>query len=37
MKNGLTFEDGLLLCKHIYQKAIDKTLQGVIEQEQIFF
>lgn len=37
MREKLTFEDGILLCKHIYQSAIDKTLNGVIEQEQIFF
>ena len=36
MRDNLTFEDGVLLCKHIYQSAIDKTLNGVIEQEQIF-
>jgi len=36
MKDDLTFEDGVLLCKHIFQSAIDKTLNGVIEQEQIF-
>ena len=37
MKDDLTFEDGILLCKHIYQSAIDKTLNGVLEQEQIFY
>lgn len=37
MKNELTFEDGVLLCKHIYQSAIEKTLNGVLEQEQIFY
>jgi hypothetical protein len=37
MRDSLTFEDGVLLCKHIYQSAIEKTLQGVIEQEQIFY
>ena len=36
MRKQLTFEDGILLCKHIYQSAIDKTLNGVIEQELIF-
>ncbi len=36
MRDALTFEDGVLLCKHIYQNAIEKTLQGVVEQEQIF-
>jgi len=37
MREELTFEDGVILCKHIYQSAIDKTLNGVIEQEEIFF
>jgi len=36
-ENGLTFIDGIMLCKHIYQCAVDKTLNGVIEQEQIFY
>jgi hypothetical protein len=36
MKDNLSFEDGILLCKHVYQSAIEKTLNGVIEQEQIF-
>lgn len=33
----LSFEDGVILCKHIYQSAIEKTLNGVIEQEEIFY
>jgi hypothetical protein len=37
MKKQLTFEDGVLICKHIYQSAIEKILNGVIEQEQIFY
>jgi len=37
MKESLTFEDGLLLCKYIYQSAIEKILNGVIEQEQILY
>ena len=37
MRDSLTFEDGILLCKHIYQSAIDKTLNGVLEQEEIFY
>ena len=37
MRDSLTFEDGVLLCKYIYQSAIEKTLNGVIEQEQIFY
>jgi len=36
MRDDLTFEDGVMLCKHIYQSAVEKTLGGVIEQEQIF-
>ena len=32
----LTFEDGVLLCKHIYQCAVHKTLQGVMEEWEIF-
>ena len=36
MSEDLSFEDGILICKHIYQTAIDKTLNGVIEQEEIF-
>ena len=37
MTDNLTFEDGVLLCKYIYQSVIDKTLNGVIEKEQIFY
>lgn len=37
MKKQLTFEDGILICKHIYQSAIEKILNGVIEEEQIFY
>jgi hypothetical protein len=37
VQEDLTFEDGVLLCKHIYQTAIDKTLMGIIEQEEIFY
>ena len=36
MNDELTFEDGIILCRHIYQSAIDKILKGVIEQEEIF-
>lgn len=32
----LTFEDGILLCSHVYQCAIHKTLHGVIEEWDIF-
>jgi hypothetical protein len=35
-EENLTFEDGVLLCKHVYQCAIQKTLQGVPEQWAIF-
>ena len=37
MRDELTFEDGIIICKHIYQNVIDKTLNGVIEQEEIFY
>ena len=37
MTDNLTFEDGVLLCKYIYQSIIEKTLNGVIEQKQIFY
>ncbi|MCK5458513.1 MAG: hypothetical protein KAI20_01370 [Thermoplasmatales archaeon] len=33
----LTFEDGVLICKHIFQCAIHKTLNGVPEEWDIFF
>jgi len=32
----LTFEDGVLFCKHLYQCAIHKTLNGVPEEWMIF-
>lgn len=32
----LTFEDGVALCKHIFQCAIHKTLNGVPEEWTIF-
>jgi hypothetical protein len=37
MGDELTFNDGVLLCKYIYQSVIEKTLNGVIEQEEIFY
>ena len=37
MIENLTFEDGILLCKYIYQNTIEKELNGVIEQEKIFY
>jgi len=37
MRDSLTFEDGILLCKYIYQSVIEKTLNGIMEQEQIFY
>lgn len=36
-EENLTFEDGIILCKHIFQCAIHKTLNGVPEQWSIFF
>jgi len=37
MKENLTFEDGILICKQIYQNTIEKELNGVIEQDRIFY
>lgn len=37
MGEELSFNDGILLCKYIYQSAIEKTLNGVFEQEEIFY
>ena len=37
MRDNLTFEDKVLICKYIYQSVIDKTLNWVIEQEKIFY
>jgi len=37
MIENLTFEDGILLCKYIYQNTIGKELNGVVEQEKIFY
>ena len=36
-ENQLTFEDGVLLTKYIFQCAIQKTLNGVPEQWHIFY
>ncbi len=36
-QDQLSFEDGLLLCKYIFQCAIQKTLNGVPEQWDIFY
>ncbi|MEM0466564.1 MAG: hypothetical protein QXL17_07085 [Candidatus Thermoplasmatota archaeon] len=36
-EDELTFEDGVLFCKHIFQCAIHKTLNGLPEQWDIFF
>ena len=33
----LTFEDGIIFCKHLYQCAIHKTLNGVLEEWMIFY
>lgn len=37
MGEELSFNDGVIVCKYIFQSAIEKTLNGVIEQEQIFY
>ena len=36
-REELTFEDGILLCKHIFQCAIHKTLHGVPEEWDIYY
>jgi len=36
-ENQLTFEDGILFCKYLYQGAIHKTLNGVPEEWMIFY
>jgi hypothetical protein len=33
----LTFEDGIIFCKHLYQCAIHKTMNGVPEEWIIFY
>ncbi len=33
----LTFEDGIIFCKHLFQCAIHKTMKGVPEEWIIFF
>ena len=33
----LTFEDGVIFCKYLYQSAIHKTLNGVPEEWMIFY
>jgi len=35
-EDTLSFEDGVLICKHIFQCAIHKTLHGVPEEWEIF-
>ena len=37
MEENLSFEDGIILCKHIFQCAIQKTLHGIPEQWDIFY
>jgi len=37
VEEELTFEDGVLFCKHIFQCAIHKTLNGVPEEWNIFY
>ncbi|GAF76604.1 unnamed protein product, partial [marine sediment metagenome] len=34
---NLTFEDGIVFCKHIFQCAVHKTLHGVPEEWDIFY
>lgn len=36
-EENLTFEDGVLFCKYLYQCAIHKTLNGVPEEWDIFY
>ena len=36
-EKDLTFEDGIVFCKHIFQCAIHKTLNGVPEEWDIFY
>jgi len=33
----LSFEDGVLFCKHVFQCAIHKTLNGVPEEWDIYY
>ena len=35
-EDSLKFADGILLCRYIYQCAVHKTLNGVIEEWEIF-
>lgn len=34
---NLTFEDGIILCKHLFQCAIHKTMNGDPEEWIIFY
>ena len=36
-QHDLSFEDGILLAKHIYECAVHKTLRDVPEQWQIYY
>ena len=36
-EENLTFEDGIVCCKYLYQCAIHKTLNGVPEEWAIFY
>jgi hypothetical protein len=36
VEEALTFEDGIALCKHVFQCAVHKTLNGVPEEWAIF-
>ena len=37
MKKDFSFQNGILICKYINQHAIEKTLNGIIQQEEIFY
>ena len=36
-EENLTFEDGILFCKYLFQCAIHKTLNGVSEEWNILY
>jgi hypothetical protein len=36
-EDELTFEDGILFCKYVFQCAIHKTLNGVPEEWMIYY
>lgn len=37
IQHELTFEDGILLAKYIYECAVHKTLRNIPEQWQIYY